>query len=639
MTTLIAAASPSPPAGGAAIGQVVGVSIAAAILTSVLLLVGMGHRNGRYPLLGKAADFAGRVGGLPGWAALPAGLAAGSLITAAFGLYWDVSLHIDNGRDPGPLANPSHYFILAGLFGIFSAGWLAIVLPEGKPSPAAIKITRTWHAPIGGVLLMACSTFALIGFPLDDVSHRLFGQDVTLWGPTHMMMLGGAAMTLIAIHALLAEARLSISTGHSPDVALQAPPKIPGISFSLTGEQVNLIRLISATGGLLIGLSIFQGEFDYGVPQFRLLYEPLLLALAAATALVMARSLAGRGAALAAVGFYLVVRGGLALIVGGVFGETTPHFPLYIAEALLIEGAALAISPQRSPYRFAALGGALIGTAGTLAEYGWSQIAMPIAWPAHLIPSAILVGLIGGICGALLGTFLGSALRLRANLATDHRVWAATIGAVLVFAATCGYLLPTKQPAHAVAQVTLTDVTPAPHRTVQATIRFKPKNVADNPDWLRTIAWQGKDGPLVTDKLRRIAEGVYRTTAPIPVYGTWKTAIRLHKGSTMASIPVYMPEDKAIPVAGIPAAHSFVRPFVADKKVLQRERKTNVPSWLWGVAGLIVLSLVTVLLGLIGWGLVRIAGRNDPRGDAREPVIRDERAPVLAGSGAGVVGA
>ena len=51
-------------------------------------------------------------------------------------MYWDISLHIDDGRDAGPLANPAHYLILAGLYGIFAAGFLAIVLPEGKPEPA-----------------------------------------------------------------------------------------------------------------------------------------------------------------------------------------------------------------------------------------------------------------------------------------------------------------------------------------------------------------------------------------------------------------------------------------------------------------------------------------------------------------------
>ena len=60
---------------------------------------------------------------------LPLGVATVALIVALFGMYWDISLHIDNGRDAGPLANPAHYFILVGLFGIFAAGVLAIALP------------------------------------------------------------------------------------------------------------------------------------------------------------------------------------------------------------------------------------------------------------------------------------------------------------------------------------------------------------------------------------------------------------------------------------------------------------------------------------------------------------------------------
>ena len=78
------------------------------------------------------------------------------------------------------------------------AGWLAVVLPKGeRPGPAPVKITRNWYAPLGGVVLMAAASFALTGFPLDDVSHRLFGQDVTLWGPTHLMMLTGASNTSV----------------------------------------------------------------------------------------------------------------------------------------------------------------------------------------------------------------------------------------------------------------------------------------------------------------------------------------------------------------------------------------------------------------------------------------------------------
>ena len=68
---------------------------------------------------------------------MPVAMFITSIICALFGFIWDVSLHIGNGRDDGALANPAHYFILIGLFGIFVAGCTAMVLPLGEePGPA-----------------------------------------------------------------------------------------------------------------------------------------------------------------------------------------------------------------------------------------------------------------------------------------------------------------------------------------------------------------------------------------------------------------------------------------------------------------------------------------------------------------------
>src|SRR6476469_5291892 len=145
----------SQPAGGAAIGQIIIATAGAMIVTALLLWLGFGHRSGKVAHLGRAAALGERASGLPGWAALPSGVATVSLITAVFGMYWDISLHIDVGRDPGPLANPAHYFILLGLFGIFSAGFVAMVLPEGKPSATAVRLGPDWYAPLGGVLICA----------------------------------------------------------------------------------------------------------------------------------------------------------------------------------------------------------------------------------------------------------------------------------------------------------------------------------------------------------------------------------------------------------------------------------------------------------------------------------------------------
>ncbi|MBS1869125.1 MAG: hypothetical protein JSS99_05635 [Actinobacteria bacterium] len=616
---LAAAAPPAaPPAGGAALGQVAGMTAAVTLFTAALLWLGLGHRSGRVAALGRAADALGRLTGLPAWAALPLALSGSSLLLAVIGLYWDVSLHIDQGRDPGPLANPAHYFILVGLYGIFAAGFLAIALPRERPATTAVRIAPDWHAPVGGLLMAACASFALLGFPLDDVSHRLFGQDVTLWGPTHLMMLGGAALTLIAALVLLAEARLALRAQvTSPEGGRSrlphgetpvAPTETP------LAARLRRLRVIAACGGTLAGLSIFQGEFDYGVPQFSMLFHPLLIAFAAALALVLARTLIGRGGALAAVAFFLVLRGALALLVGAGFGETVPHFPPYVAEALLVEAAALAMGAGAiRSFRFGALAGALIATLGVPAEWAWSHVWMPLPWPAHILPEAIALALPVAIAGGVLGAFVAGGLRLDAALVGRPRAWAAAGASLLTVAGAVAFLLPTSAPTGAHARIALRTVQAGggpgeATRTVAATIRFEPPSAVAHAEWLTVTAWQGR-GRLVVDRLRPLGGGAYATTRPIPIGGGWKAMIRLNRGRDLAAIPLALPADAAIPVPAVPARALATRAFQPDRHVLQRERKRDVPAYLWGLAGLVVLGITSALLLVLGWGLVRLARR------------------------------
>ncbi len=314
-------AAATPPAGGAAMDQIIIATGGAVILTTALLVLGIGHRNGKIGVLDKIAAHSERVSGMPAWSAVPAGMVAVSLIVALFGMLWDISLHIAKGRDEGPLANPAHYFILFGLFGIFAAGFLAMILPKERIGDTAVRIQEDWHAPLGGVVVLACGAFSLIGFPLDDVWHRLFGQDVTLWGPTHLMLIGGASMTLIGLSILLIEAtRANEAAGH-PD---------------REKSWARMAQRAALPGGLLIGLSTFQAEFDFSVPQFRFIFQPMLIMLAAGVGLVATRMYLGRGSALMAVAFFLLVRGFLTVTIGPVFGQTTPAMPLYIVSALVV---------------------------------------------------------------------------------------------------------------------------------------------------------------------------------------------------------------------------------------------------------------------------------------------------------------
>src|ERR1700704_5290188 len=82
------------PAGGAAFGQILIASTAAALLTVGLVVLGYGHRTGRLPLLRLLATETERwpfSAGQPGWVELPSTLAMGSLMTALLGMYWDIS--------------------------------------------------------------------------------------------------------------------------------------------------------------------------------------------------------------------------------------------------------------------------------------------------------------------------------------------------------------------------------------------------------------------------------------------------------------------------------------------------------------------------------------------------------------------
>ena len=391
---LIAQSTGQEPAGGAAIGEAIGATAGALVATALIIWLISAHRSGRTGVLNRFGSWAERHTGLPAWASVPSMLLGVSLLVAVLGMYWDISLHIDNGRDAGPLANPAHYLILIGLYGVLVAGVFSIVLAgTERPTKTAIHLGGDWWAPVGGLMMAACGAFALTGFPLDDIWHRLFGQDVTLWGPTHLMLIGGASLATLGGMVLMGEAITAI--GRDPE--REGTP------------WVYHVRRALLVGGFLVALSTFQAEFDFGVPQFRDVYQPILIMLAAGIGLVTCRLYIGRGGALLAVGGYIVIRGFLTIMVGGVWGQTLPHFPLYIVEALLVE-AVFARAGGRSPVVNGAIAGGLIGTVGLAAEWAWSHIWMPIPWNDSLLPEAAIAGLLTAVAAGILGGFIGASL-------------------------------------------------------------------------------------------------------------------------------------------------------------------------------------------------------------------------------------
>ncbi|WP_217651129.1 hypothetical protein [Geodermatophilus nigrescens] len=598
------------PAGGAALGEVALATALGAGLMAALLALVWAHRTRRTTVLARAGDALGRATHVPGWVALPTVLTTASLLVALLGMLWDIALHIGVGRDEGPLANPAHYLILFGLFGVFAGGVLACSMPlGGRPGPAAVRFVRGWDVPVGGVLLTASGSYALLGFPLDDVWHRLFGQDVTLWGPTHLMLIGGAGLSIVGLLVLEMEGRGSPSTDDGDRRA---------------GDRARFVRRASAMGGLLLGLSVFQGEFDFDVPQFRLVLEPFMVAAAAGAALVAARLWMGRGGALAAAVFFLAVRGTIAVLVGPVFGEITPTFPLYLGSALLVELLALAWPPARRPLAFGAVAGVLVGTAGTLVEGVWTGLTRVLEWNGDVLVEGTLMAVVGGVAGGLLGALLALGLRQRLpRPAVARGVLALALAAI---AGGVANGLVATVPGDLRATFAVDEVTADP-RTADVTVTLDPAGALDDPAWVQITAWQGQ-GLVVTD-LERTGPGRYRTTEPVPVDDDWKTLLRLHDGRVLAAVPVHLPEDPAIPAEEVPATDGVTRSAVPEIDVLQREL-TASGGGLWAAANLVVLACTLGVVGAISWGVGRYARRGGPGG--RLPGLPVD-GPVAAGVG------
>ena len=536
---------------------------------------------------------------MPPWVALPTVLTTASLLCALFGMLWDISLHIDVGRDPGPLANPAHYFILFGLFGVFAGGIFACAMPlDEKPGPAAVHFIRGWDVPVGGLLLTGAGFYALLGFPLDDVWHRLFGQDVTLWGPTHLMLITGAGLSIIGLLILEQEGHGGLSTDDGD---------------RKVGQLTRFVRQASAMGGLLLGLSVFQGEFDFDVravpagplpvhdrrrPPAWPWWPPGCSSAAAAR---WPRPPSSSS-----------IRGVIALIVGPLLGEVTPTFPLYLGSAIVVELLALSVPLLRRPLVFGAVAG--VADRHGRVRHRVGLVARPgDAALGHRHPGRGHAHGDRRRCGRRPAR---RAARLRAPPAAapprrrPHRA-----RRLAGRAGRLRHQRADRDRAEARGDVRRSRTSPTTRGRRTSPSSWTRRTPLDDPSWVQITSWQGQG--LVVDPLEQTGEGQYRTTQPIPIHDDWKALLRLHDGRMLSAVPIYLPADAAIPADEITADDGMTRKAIPEIQILQREL-TKSGGGLWLVANLVVLACTLALIAAISWGVARYSRR----AGARDPVRR-----------------
>ena len=153
--------------------------------------------------------------------------------------------------------------------------------------------------------------------------------------------------------------------------------------------------------------------------------------------------------------------------------------------------------------------------------------------------------------------------------------------------------------------------------------------VSDDPDWVSILGWQGRlenERGLFIDQLDRVGPGHYRSTQPIPVWGSWKTLLRVQDGHTMTAVPIWEPADDAIPArrgARAGAIDPAVRP--GDHHPAARARPERPGLAVHRRLDLVLIFTLMVIAGLT-WG----AGRINNAASQPEPVEEKQPLPRAA---------
>ena len=527
-----------------------------------------------------------RATGYPGWSMAGALSALHALGVAVVGLYWDVAYHIDFGRDE-QLFTPSHTMIVLGLGGLVYAAVIAVIFATVDRTPVRLRLGGV-RIPWSAVVVAGLGLGGLAGFPLDNLWHQAYGVDVTLWSASHLQMVAGGSLAPIAIWLMLRE-------GHA-----EANP-------TPLGRGIVVLTL----GAILAGLSTFQGEFDFGVPQFQVAYLPILIGVAAGFGLVLARVAVGPGGAVAAALTFLVLRGILALLVHGALNHTLPRFPLYLGAALAAEAVAWAVGTGRVG-RFALLAGAAVGTVGVAADMAWVGLSGWFPGPASALdPKVLVLAPLAAVCAAGLGGALGGRAVAGEGLSAPAAA-ALLLGLVVALAVPVPRLVGTVD--------AVVRVRPVGNQAL-VEVQVDPPDAAERATAFGIVAWQG--GGRVQAGLREVGAGRYVATRPVPVTGQWKAMVGLQRGSQVMAMPVYLPADPEIGASAVPLLPERRGRFVRNTEVLLRERHGG-PAWpaVAAYSGLAMMSLGWVVL--FGMCASRVGS-----GPGRTPAAPGPPGPVL----------
>lgn len=323
-----------------------------------------------------------------------AGALMACLLVASAGLAWDIAWHTYIGRDA--FLTPPHAVLYSGVAAAGLAG-LAGVLLEGwrHRIPQGLVVTG-----FGIVTLV-------IAAPLDNYWHELYGIEVTLWAPFHVMGLIGGLMVILGIVYLfaaeLARRRRLAAGGHLALAAVLLFAWSAALRMLLTALQPAYFHSPTTVLGPLDVLTLPVGlAFSIslvGVAAAEMAGRPLAatvtIAMAAAVAVALAFLVPGLVRWAASTGGYAF------------YTPSGPHVQrLDLLLPLGLLGPAVVVDAVYGPLpRGLVAGAAAALPAAALGAWTVAQSVPLQAGPAALgVVLALPAGAFGGWLGGQLGT-------------------------------------------------------------------------------------------------------------------------------------------------------------------------------------------------------------------------------------------
>lgn len=309
---------------------------------------------------------------------LAAYVGAAVLVVGTLSTYWDVATHVDVGRER--FLTPAH----VGLYASVLVTAIAIALSgladhfrAGDSFLSALRHPFTNLRPGIGVAGAGMLT-ALVAAPFDSAWHEIYGIDVTIWSPPHLLGIFGVAAATLGLAALVAPAATRRHTVVYP-VLLAA---------------------------FLTALLVTTGEFEFNTPQYRIAYHPVILA--AASALVFTAAAGVRWRATTVALWFEGVRLASLLFLF-VVGRSLAFVPFVVPAALVAD----LIGRRRSGLL---VGGAVAATT-VLSNWVVLELLNGLRWPPDDLllaaPFALIVGALAGSVGSRLGRRLDGVAAAR----------------------------------------------------------------------------------------------------------------------------------------------------------------------------------------------------------------------------------